>query len=150
MLNGHMDEIVNAINKGADLYNNELPVVEEKLGLAVNFLQNDWPTIKSEISSTMAMVDEKLPEVEKALDAAVDLINNDWPSIKAGIHKAADAIRAGENEVDLGEVIKLLKLDATDEADFFKQPVELKAMKSIQSPTMVQLAHRFIPHCVCG
>ena len=63
MLNGHMDEIVNAINKGADLYNNELPVVEEKLGLAVNFLQNDWPTIKSEISSTMAMVDEKLPEV---------------------------------------------------------------------------------------
>ncbi|ROY45207.1 YhgE/Pip domain-containing protein [Enterococcus casseliflavus] len=127
MLNGHMDEIVNAINKGADLYNNELPVVEEKLGLAVNFLQNDWPTIKSEISSTMAMVDEKLPEVEKALDAAVDLINNDWPSIKAGIHKAADAIRAGENEVDLGEVIKLLKLDATDEADFFKQPVELKS-----------------------
>jgi len=127
MLNGHMDEIVNAINKGADLYNNELPVVEEKLGLAVDFLQNDWPTIKSEISSTMAMVDEKLPEVEKALDAAVDLINNDWPSIKAGIHKAADAIRAGENEVDLGEVIKLLKLDATDEADFFKQPVELKS-----------------------
>lgn len=127
MLNGHMDEIVNAINKGADLYNNELPVVEEKLGLAVNFLQNDWPTIKSEISSTMAMVDEKLPEVEKALDTAVDLINNDWPSIKAGIHKAADAIRAGENEVDLGEVIKLLKLDATDEADFFKQPVELKS-----------------------
>lgn len=127
MLNGHMDEIVNAINKGADLYNNELPVVEEKLGLAVDFLQNDWPTIKSEISSTMAMVDEKLPEVEKALDAAVDLINNDWPSIKAGIHKAADAIRAGENEVDLGEVIKLLKLDAMDEADFFKQPVELKS-----------------------
>lgn len=127
MLNGHMDEIVNAINKGADLYNNELPVVEEKLGLAVDFLQNDWPTIKSEIISTMAMVDEKLPEVEKALDAAVDLINNDWPSIKAGIHKAADAIRAGENEVDLGEVIKLLKLDATDEADFFKQPVELKS-----------------------
>lgn len=127
MLNGHMDEIVNAINKGADLYNNELPVVEEKLGLAVDFLQNDWPTIKSEISSTMAMVDEKLPEVEKALDAAVDLINNDWPSIKAGIHKAADAIRVGENEVDLGEVIKLLKLDATDEADFFKQPVELKS-----------------------
>ncbi len=71
-------------------------------------------------------MDEKLPEVETALNAAVDLINNDWPSIKAGIHKAADAIRKGENEVDLGEVIKLLKLDATDEADFFKQPVELK------------------------
>ncbi|WP_316483919.1 hypothetical protein, partial [Enterococcus faecium] len=42
--------------------------------------------------------------------------------IKAGIQKAADAIRKGEQEVDLGEVIKLLKLDATKESDFFTQP----------------------------
>lgn len=40
--------------------------------------------------------------------------------------KAADAIRKGEQEVDLGEVIKLLKLDATKESDFFTQPVELQ------------------------
>lgn len=126
MLNGHMDEIVAAINKGADLYNNELPIVEDKLGIATGFLQNDWPTIKAEITSTMNMVDEKLPDVEKALNAAVDLINNDWPNIKTGIHKAANAIRKGESEVDLGEIIKLLKLDATKEADFFKQPVELQ------------------------
>ena len=126
MLNGHMDEIVAAINKGADLYNNELPIVEDKLGIAAGFLQNDWPTIKAEITSTMNMVDKKLPDVEKALNAAVDLINNDWPNIKTGIHKAANAIRKGESEVDLGEIIKLLKLDATKEADFFKQPVELQ------------------------
>ena len=126
MLNGHMDEIVAAINKGADLYNNELPIVEDKLGIAAGFLQNDWPTIKAEITSTMNMVDEKLPDVEKALNAAVDLINNDWTNIKTGIHKAANAIRKGESEVDLGEIIKLLKLDATKEADFFKQPVELQ------------------------
>lgn len=126
MLNGHMDEIVAAINKGADLYNNELPIVEDKLGIAAGFLQNDWPTIKAEITSTMNMVDEKLPDVEKALNAAVDLINNDWSNIKTGIHKAANAIRKGESEVDLGEIIKLLKLDATKEADFFKQPVELQ------------------------
>ncbi|MDO6299120.1 YhgE/Pip domain-containing protein [Enterococcus gallinarum] len=126
MLNGHMDEIVAAINKGADLYNNELLIVEDKLGIAAGFLQNDWPTIKAEITSTMNMVDEKLPDVEKALNAAVDLINNDWPNIKTGIHKAANAIRKGESEVDLGEIIKLLKLDATKEADFFKQPVELQ------------------------
>jgi putative membrane protein len=127
MLNGHMDEIVSAINKGADLYNNELPVVENKLGTAVDFLQNDWPTVKKEITSTMNLVDEKLPEVETALSAAVDLINNDWPNIKTGIHKAADAIRKGESDVDLGDIIKLLKLDATKEADFFKDPVDLQS-----------------------
>lgn len=126
MLNGHMDEIVNGINKGADLYKNELPVLEQKLGLAADFLKNDWPGIKKEITTTMTMVDEKLPEVEKALDAAVGLINNDWPMLKSGVHKAASAIRKGESEVDLGEVIKLLKLDAQTESDFFTKPVELQ------------------------
>ncbi|MCZ1477829.1 YhgE/Pip domain-containing protein, partial [Enterococcus faecium] len=111
---------------GADLYNNELPIIQQKLGLAADFIQNDWPALKNEITGTLTTVNEKMPEVETAVNAAADLINNDWPNIKAGIQKAADAIRKGEQEVDLGEVIKLLKLDATKESDFFTQPVELQ------------------------
>lgn len=126
MLNGNMDTIVNGINEGADLYNNELPILQQKLGLAADFIQNDWPALKNEITGTLTTVNEKMPEVETAVNAAADLINNDWPNIKAGIQKAADAIRKGEQEVDLGEVIKLLKLDATKESDFFTQPVELQ------------------------
>ncbi len=126
MLNDNMETIVNGINKGADLYNNDLPVLEEKLGLAADFIQNDWPTIKNEINTTMTTVNDKMPEVETAVNAAADLITNDWPNIKAGIQKAADAIRKGEEEVDLGEVIKLLKLDATKESEFFTMPVELQ------------------------
>lgn len=126
LLNGNMDKIVNAINKGADLYNNELPTVEEKLGLAANFIQNDYPGIKKDLTGTLAMANEKLPDVEAALNKANDLIINDWPGIKTGLHKAAEAIRKGESEVDLGEVIKLLKLDATKESDFFTQPVEVQ------------------------
>ncbi|KAF1299520.1 phage infection protein [Enterococcus sp. JM4C] len=126
LLNGHMDEIVNGINKGADLYNNELPVLESKLGLAANFIQNDWPDLEKEITTTLKTVNDKMPMVESALSKATDLINNDWPSIKSGISKAADAIRKGESEVDLGQVIKLLKLDANKESDFFTQPVNLK------------------------
>ncbi|HBL3721276.1 TPA: YhgE/Pip domain-containing protein [Enterococcus faecium] len=126
MLNGNMDTIVNGINEGADLYNNELPIIQQKLGLAADFIQNDWPALKNEITGTLTTVNEKMPEVETAVNAAADLINNDWPNIKAGIQKAADAIRKGEQEVDLGEVIKLLKLDATKESDFFTQPVELQ------------------------
>ncbi|RCA12082.1 YhgE/Pip domain-containing protein [Enterococcus durans] len=126
MLNGNMATIVDGINKGADLYNNDLPVLANKLNLAADFIQNDWPTLKNEITETMSTVNEKMPQVETAVNAAADLITNDWPSIKAGIQKAADAIRKGEQEVDLGEVIKLLKLDATKESDFFTSPVELK------------------------
>ncbi|MGN8981008.1 YhgE/Pip family protein [Enterococcus villorum] len=126
MLNGNMETIVNGINKGADLYNNDLPVLANKLSLAADFIQNDWPGLKNEITSTMTTVNEKMPQVESAVNAASDLINNDWPSIKSGIQKAAAAIRKGEKEVDLGEVIKLLKLDATKESDFFTRPVDLK------------------------
>lgn len=46
LLNGHMNDIVNGINTGADLYNNELPVVEQKLGMAADFMLNDWPGVK--------------------------------------------------------------------------------------------------------
>lgn len=125
LLNGHMDTIVNGINKGAELYNNELPVVEEKLGLAADFIQNDYPGIKEDITTTLTTVNDKMPDLESALNKANDLVQNDWPSIKNGLHKAAGAIRKGEQDVDLGEVIKLLKLDANAESDFFTKPVEI-------------------------
>lgn len=125
MLNGNMETIVNGINKGADLYKHELPVVENKLSLAASFIQNDYPGIKKDITGTLTTVNEKMPDLESALNKANDLIVNDWPSIKTGLHKAADAIRKGEEQVDLGEVIKLLKLDATKESDFFTKPVEI-------------------------
>lgn len=125
LLNGHMDTIVNGINKGAELYNNELPVIEEKLGLAADFIQNDYPGIKENITTTLDTVNDKMPDLESALNKANDLVQNDWPNIKTGLHKAADAIRKGEQDVDLGEVIKLLKLDANAESDFFTKPVEI-------------------------
>lgn len=125
LLNGHMDMIVSGINKGADLYTNDLPIVSEKLTLAANFMKNDYPGIKEDVTGTLAMVNQKMPQLEAALDKANDLIANDWPGIKNGIKKAATAIRKGEQDIDLGEVIKLLKLDATAESDFFTKPVEI-------------------------
>lgn len=129
LLNGHMDTIVNGINKGAELYNNELPVIEEKLGLAADFIQNDYPGIKENITGTLKTVNDKMPDLESALNKANDLVQNDWPNIKTGLHKAAEAIRNGEKDVDLGQVIKLLKLDANAESDFFAKPVEVKENK---------------------
>ena len=126
MLNGNMNTIVNAINKGASLYQNDLPVVEQKLDKAADFVKNDYPGIRKDLTETLGTVNEKMPDLEKALNQANDLIVNDWPGIKTGIRKAADAIRKGEKEVDLGEIVKLLKLDATKESDFLTQPVEVQ------------------------
>ena len=126
MLNGNMNTIVKAINKGASLYQNELPVVEQKLDKAADFVKNDYPGIRKDLTETLGTVNQKMPDLEKALNQANDLIVNDWPGIKTGIRKAADAIRKGEKEVDLGEIVKLLKLDATKESDFLTQPVEVQ------------------------
>lgn len=126
MLNGNMETIVNGINRGADLYKNDLPVIQDKVSKAAAFMQNDYPGIRKDLTNTLKTVNEKMPDVEAALDKANELIINDWPNIKTGLHKAADAIRKGEKEVDLGEILKLLKLDANKESDFFTQPVEVK------------------------
>lgn len=126
MLNGNMETIVNGINRGADLYKNDLPVIQEKVSKAAAFMQNDYPGIRKDLTNTLKTVNEKMPDVEAALDKANELIINDWPNIKTGLRKAANAIRKGEKEVDLGEILKLLKLDANKESDFFTQPVEVK------------------------
>lgn len=125
LLNGHMDKIVSGINKGADLYTNDLPIITEKLSTAADFLIDDYPGIKEDVTSTLTMVNQKMPQLEAALDKATNIIANDWPQLKSGIRKAAAAIRKGEQNIDLGEVIKLLKLDATAESDFFTEPVEI-------------------------
>ncbi|MBO0451733.1 YhgE/Pip domain-containing protein [Candidatus Enterococcus murrayae] len=135
LLNGHMNDIVNGINTGADLYNNELPVVEQKLGLAADFMQNDWPGVKKDLTGSLKMANDKMPEVEKALDLATDLIQNDYPSLRSGIQKAANAIQQGDKTIDFGQVLKLLKLDAQKESDFFTTPVDL------QTNTMYPIAN---------
>lgn len=126
LLNGHMNDIVNGINTGVDLYNNELPVVEQKLGLVADFMQNDWPGVKSDLTGGLKVANDKMPEVESALNLATDLIKNDYPSLRAGIQKAANAIQQGNQTIDFGQVLKLLKLDAQKESDFFTTPVDLQ------------------------
>lgn len=135
LLNGHMNEIVNGINTGVDLYNNELPVIEQKLGLAANFMQNDWPGVKQDLTGGLKVANDKLPEVEQALNLATDLIKNDYPTLRSGIQKAAKAIGEGDKTIDFGQVLKLLKLDAQKESDFFTTPVEL------QTNTMYPIAN---------
>lgn len=125
MFNSQMSTIVNGINKGADLYNNELPTIESKLGLAATFIQKDYPQVKKDITNTVTTVNEKIPDLEITLNKASEWVENDWPNIEVGIHKAANTIRKGEKEVDLNQVIKLLKLDAEKESEFFSKPVEI-------------------------
>ena len=48
-----MNTYCNAINKGASLYQNELPVVEQKLDKAADFVKNDYPGIRKDLTETL-------------------------------------------------------------------------------------------------
>ncbi len=126
LLNGNMNLIISGINGGAAFFRNDFPVLKTKLNQASLFIQNDLPGVEADIERTMKMVNNKAPEFEKAMGAAVTMINEDWPNIKQGIVKASDLIKKGEKDVDLEELVKYLKNDATKESDFLSNPVKLK------------------------
>jgi putative membrane protein len=98
-------------------------------------MQNDWPGVKKDLTSSLKLANDKMPEVERALNLATDLIKNDYPTLRAGIQKAANAIQQGDQTIDFGQVLKLLKLDAQKESDFFTTPVDL------QTNTMYPIAN---------
>lgn len=135
-------------HKGASLYQNELPVVSQKLDQAADFVKNDYPSIRKDLTDTLGTVNQKMPELESALNQTNDLIANDWPkSIKAGVQKAADAIRKGK-EVDLGNIVKLLKLDAT-KSDFLTLGCRYRKCDLSYCKQWVQQVHHFIqPLCL--
>lgn len=126
LLNGNMSTIVNAINKGAYFYQNDLPTVQTKLNQAASFIQNDLPEIESKLSSTITLVNEKMPTIKSALNTTSNLIESEWPGLKKGIQTAAAKVRQGENKVDLADIIKLLKNDVKKETNFMESPVVLK------------------------
>ena len=118
--------IIGGINQAADFYQNDFPKLEEKMAQGVAFYENDWPKIEEELTKTIATVNDKLPEIEKSLSLSTDFVNNEWPDVKVGIQKAADLVRKGQDNVDLGSLISLLKKDANAESDFLSNPVTIK------------------------
>lgn len=126
LLNNNMGLIISGINTASSVYQNEYPLLKNKLQLATSFINNDLPGIEKDLTSTMTMLNAKFPDIESAVNQAVDLIENDWPFLKESLQKGADAIRKGQKDVDLKELIKLLKRDANKESDFLAKPVNIK------------------------
>ncbi|MGX7030075.1 YhgE/Pip domain-containing protein [Vagococcus zengguangii] len=125
LLNDNMTTVIDGIDKAASFYQNDLPKLEEKMNQGVAFYQKEWPAIEEELTKTLGTVNEKMPDIEKALTLSTGFINDEWPEVRNGIQKAADLVRKGQNNVDLGSLISLLKKDANDESDFLSNPVKI-------------------------
>lgn len=126
LLNNNMALITKGINTGVTLYQKDYPELKGKLAKGANFFENDWPGVKKDLVGTIDTINNKMPQIEEALKLTTGFIENDWPEVKNGLHKAAGLVRKGEQEVDLSQLIALLKKDATEESDFLAEPVVLK------------------------
>lgn len=135
LLNGHMTLITSGLTTVAGLYQNDFPALKGKLSTAATFIQNDLPGIETDLTNTLALANAKLPELKSGLSAAQTFIDNDWPTLKTAIQKGATAIEKGEQEVDVEALIKLLRRDATKEADFLANPVKVKETALYPIPT---------------
>lgn len=126
LVNGNMPLIVGSINGGANFFRQDFPVLKGKLNKASTFIQTDLPGVESDVKKTVDKANDKMPKLETSLKMATDMVQNDWPNIKKSIGKASGLIRKGEEDIDLTEVIKLMKSDANAESDFLAKPVKLK------------------------
>ncbi|KLI76035.1 MULTISPECIES: YhgE/Pip domain-containing protein [Lacticaseibacillus] len=135
LLNGHMNLITSGVTTVADLYQNDFPSLKAKLTKATDFINQDLPGIEKDLTNTLALANEKMPQLQSGLDDAHTFIKNDWPTLKDAIQKGAAAIKKGEKSVDLSQLIKLLRRDATKEAAFLAKPVELKQQSFYAIPT---------------
>lgn len=135
LLNGNMGTITNGINTTAALYQNDFPALKQKLTQATDFIQADLPGLENQLTATLTLANTKLPALQSGLDAAHDMIQHDWPTVKKAIQAGAATIDKAEASVDLNQLIKLLKRDATAESSFLAKPVELQEKALYPIPT---------------
>ncbi|WP_179394231.1 YhgE/Pip domain-containing protein [Lacticaseibacillus absianus] len=135
LLNGHMQLITSGITTVAGLYQTEFPALQQKLTRATAFIQQDLPAVEAQLTETLGLANTKMPVLASGLADAQAFIDTDWPTLKDAIQRGAAAIRKGEQSIDLTQLIKLLKRDATKEANFLAAPVTLHETALYHIPT---------------
>ncbi|MEK8129178.1 YhgE/Pip domain-containing protein [Paenibacillus filicis] len=115
-------EIVPGIAEGAK-------VAKEKLGKAHAALVDasgsipDISKIVSDASKGLAAGQKELAAVKEAL-----------PGVEAKVKELAERVRSFENQGSITDILRLLKLDAQKESEFFAEPVVLKENRLFPIP----------------
>lgn len=122
----HYQEFVQGLNQASAFYQTQWPTVQQKLALASQFAQNDLPKLEQDYQQTLNQLNAKMPLVQNAFSQINQFIQNDWPIVRKGIQESAQSLQKGQQMLSLTELIRLLRVDAQKEADFFKEPVTLK------------------------
>ncbi|WP_407945743.1 YhgE/Pip domain-containing protein [Paenibacillus puerhi] len=115
-------EIAPGIAEGAEAAKKKLQQAHDALADAAASIP-DLSKIVSDTGRGLAAGKSELAAVKKAL-----------PAVEARIKELADRVRAFEKQGNLLEILRLLKLDAQKESEFFAEPVILKENRLFPIP----------------
>lgn len=135
LLNGHMALIQSGITTVAALYRTDFPTLRTKLQTASRFIATDLPGIEDQLTATLALANAKMPALKQGLKTAVAFKQDDWPTLKDAIQRGSAAIKQSQKTIDLSALIKLLRRDATKEANFLANPVTIAQSSIYPVPT---------------
>ncbi|WP_423410484.1 YhgE/Pip family protein [Heyndrickxia sp. MSNUG] len=126
--------ITDMISSAADAYQNDFPLLEQKIHQTANFVRNDLDRLKEQIHESAAFVKYKLPEAGKVIHRAADFARNDLPGFKTDIHKAAEKIRTLNRNVNMKDLIEFLTHDPEKESNFLSKPIVLNTKRIFPIP----------------
>ncbi|GGA96924.1 phage infection protein [Macrococcus hajekii] len=118
------------VNEASLFVQNDLPGALNDLNRISQFAENDLPDVMSKYDETADLLKNKLPGAENGIHQLAEFARNDLPGIETDIRKAADKFRELDNKDVMNKLIKLLRNDLQDEANYFSDPIQLdeKAM----------------------
>ncbi|SDD13756.1 putative membrane protein [Paenibacillus sp. UNCCL117] len=122
LLGRYDTEIAPGIAEGAQTAKQKLEQAHEALAAAAAVIP-DAGSLVSGAAKGLAAGRSELAAIKQAL-----------PALEAKVKELADRLRAFEQQGNLGDILRLLKLDAQKESEFFAEPVVLKENRLFPIP----------------
>lgn len=110
-------------------YNENLePQIHTTLSSAKNTLTNA-ATMLTNVKNSIPEATNRLKSARKTLETAnntISKVQSNFPTLSTKIRDLAKKLRTLEDEVDISEIVQLLKNDVNAEREFFEEPIKLE------------------------
>ena len=128
-VNNNLDIVIGGINSAASFYNERFEELETGIYEGSEFVRNDLPGLEEELTQAAKLVEEKMPTIIGAIRTASALSQSELPQLTKTVTNATEKLDEIKKNVNLEEVIDILRRDVQTDSDFLSDPIELKEVQ---------------------
>lgn len=122
LINNYDTQIAPSVDKTV----NEILAVVEQTDLLLQEANNDIPKLKALLNTATSTVNIGIQDIDK--------LKQDLPLIEGAIQSIAQKLKTLDEDEQLNEMLRLLKLDAKKEAEFLASPVDINQISLYEIP----------------